>query len=450
MSEPPTSASASYKVNWNNTIGEFMPKYSNLNKIGAGAYGIVFSAYENSTGKNVAIKKLQITLDCNKLKRTLYELFIIKRMRHENITTTSDMFLCDEVEYNPPTKSAAFVMELVPISLHRRIHPDACADKLSPLTADEISKIICNVLRGVKYLHSCQISFSVPSRAFVSMRKAVCSSGRFEKLFTQVMHRDLKPPNILLNHNGNAVKICDFSLSRVVNFELLPLMTARVATLQYRAPEVFLTSGCYTQSVDLWSVGCTLAEMLTGQFLIEIAKSEIVHIENIFKVIGTPTEYQLDQVNGVGPETKSSILNMPQTEQKWPEEIRKSEVVLEFLTKLLKFVPGERLSAAEALEHRYLREHQHHRRPEQDEGVQIKFDEHLLLGTKADYLRAIEQEILGFHTDQHNEPNADLVQSQEILAQNESDTMFDDSRYSQASSESESMNQTSTAVCRTV
>jgi mitogen-activated protein kinase 1/3 len=81
-----------------------------------------------------------------------------------------------------------------------------------------------------------------------------------------VLHRDLKPSNLLLNANCD-LKVCDFGLARSANSteDNSGFMTEYVATRWYRAPEIMLTFQEYTKAIDVWSVGCILAEMLSGK-----------------------------------------------------------------------------------------------------------------------------------------------------------------------------------------
>lgn len=108
----------------------------------------------------------------------------------------------------------------------------------------------------------------------------MCHSNR-------IIHRDLKPQNILIDDRG-VVKIADFGLARGFTVPF-PELTHEVVTLWYRAPEILLGQASYTPSVDIWSVGCIYAEMLTGKPLFE-GECEIGQLFKIFQVLGTPNE----------------------------------------------------------------------------------------------------------------------------------------------------------------
>lgn len=101
-----------------------------------------------------------------------------------------------------------------------------------------------------------------------------------------VLHRDLKPSNLLLNASCD-LKICDFGLARTR--EASPFMTEYVVTRWYRAPELLLNSDNYTPAIDVWSVGCILAEML-GRKPIFPGKDPVDQLRLIVRILGVPSE----------------------------------------------------------------------------------------------------------------------------------------------------------------
>lgn len=101
-----------------------------------------------------------------------------------------------------------------------------------------------------------------------------------------IIHRDLKPSNILLNENCD-LKICDFGLSRNLSKEKKEDLTEYVVTRFYRAPEVMLSSHEYSKAVDVWSAGCSFAEILNGKVLFP-GQNYIEQINLIINLRGTP------------------------------------------------------------------------------------------------------------------------------------------------------------------
>ncbi|OMJ27298.1 Mitogen-activated protein kinase CPK1 [Smittium culicis] len=161
--------------------------------------------------------------------RTLREIKLLKLFDHENIISILDII-------RPPSfkqfDEVYIVQELMETDLHRVIRTQELSD-------DHCQYFIYQTLRALKYIHS-----------------------------ANVLHRDLKPSNLLLNSNCD-LKVCDFGLARGVNMgeddNGAGFMTEYVATRWYRAPEIMLTFKEYTKAIDIWSVGCILAEMISGR-----------------------------------------------------------------------------------------------------------------------------------------------------------------------------------------
>ena len=132
-------------------------------------------------------------------------------------------------------------------------------DKKLALDVSQIKCIMMQVLEGVSYIHS-----------------------------QNVMHRDIKGANILVDNKGN-IKITDFGLARKFDIRQGVNLTNRVVTLWYRSPELLLGSEHYTTAVDLWSVGCLFAELLTSKALFA-AGNEVGVLDSIYRKCGFPTE----------------------------------------------------------------------------------------------------------------------------------------------------------------
>lgn len=127
-----------------------------------------------------------------------------------------------------------------------------------PLTTDHVKVFLYQILRGLKYLHSARI-----------------------------LHRDIKPGNLLVNSNC-LLKICDFGLARVEEPDRWRAMTQEVVTQYYRAPELLMGSRHYTNAIDMWSVGCIFAELLSRRILFQ-ASTPLAQLELITDLLGTPT-----------------------------------------------------------------------------------------------------------------------------------------------------------------
>jgi len=172
-----------------------------------------------------------------------------------------------------------------------------------------------------------------------------------------VIHRDLKPSNVLLNGDCRA-KICDFGLARVMDPEQdhAGMLTEYVATRWYRAPEVMLNAKNYTSALDMWSIGCILAEML-GNKAVFPGKNYVDQLSKIFEIMGTPRGDDLKCIQSERP--REYVLKLPfkakqPLEKMFPDA---DQLVLDLLDKLLCFDPSKRLTASESLAHPYFGEY---------------------------------------------------------------------------------------------
>lgn len=208
-------------------------RYHFIRVIGSGAYGVVISAKDSQTNADIAIKMVPRAFhDEVDAKRILREIKLLKHFQHENIVTIMDM-MPPGANYVEDYHDVYMITDLMETDLHRIIYSK------QKLSLDHVQYFVYQVLRGLKYIHSCN-----------------------------VLHRDLKPSNLLVNSNCD-LKICDFGLARGVydsnamdgpNGSLL--LTEYVVTRWYRAPEIMLACHEYSKPIDIWSVGCIFAELI--------------------------------------------------------------------------------------------------------------------------------------------------------------------------------------------
>ncbi len=292
--------------------------------LGEGAYGVVCLALHKPTGTKVAIKKIQPFERSLFCVRTLREIKLLKHFKHENIISIFDIQKPGSFE---DFKEVYIIQELMQTDLHRAIISQR-------LTDDHVQYFIYQILRGLKALHS-----------------------------ANVIHRDLKPSNLLLNANCD-LKICDFGLARIDeqkqgNYANSPenkgisMMTEYVATRWYRAPEIMLTASKYTTAIDVWSVGCILAELLMGNPLFP-GKDYRDQLIMIFKVLGTPTGEDYHSIRS--RRAKEYIRSLPFYKKVPFQKILPyaNPLAIDLLSKMLTFNPSERITVVEALEHPYL------------------------------------------------------------------------------------------------
>ena len=160
-----------------------------------------------------------------------------------------------------------------------------------------------------------------------------------------IVHRDLKPENILVT-NGGTVKLAAFGLARIYSYQMA--LTPMVVTVWYRAPEVLLQS-TYAAPVDMWSVGCSFAEMFCRKPLF-CGKSEADQLGKIFDLIGLPPED--DWTREVSLPQGAFSSRGPRPVQSVVSELEESGAQL--LLEMLAFNPHKRISAFQALQHSYL------------------------------------------------------------------------------------------------
>jgi nemo like kinase len=191
------------------------------------------------------------------------------------------------------------------------------------LTQDHVKLFLYQILRGVKYLHTAGI-----------------------------IHRDIKPGNLLVNSNC-LLKICDFGLARVVEMNKNRDMTQEVVTQYYRAPELLLGAKHYDFSVDMWSVGCIYGELLNRKILF-LAANPLKQVDKIIDILGTPN---LDEVRSACDSAKRYVTQNRQFKprnMKVINEIAKDDDSRKLLLQLLCWDPEKRLTAEKALQHRYI------------------------------------------------------------------------------------------------
>ncbi|CAD8155670.1 unnamed protein product [Paramecium octaurelia] len=301
--------------------------YSPVEIIGSGAYGCVIQADDKNAkvekDRQVAIKKIERAFEHRLYaKRTLRELKILRLMKHENIVELKTLLLPKSRE---EFEDVYMVTELLETDLAQVIKSDQV------LTDEHIQLFLYQILRGLKYLHTAGI-----------------------------LHRDLKPRNLLLNRNCD-LKICDFGLGRAMadpsSSNNANIMTYYVETRWYRAPELLVSFKNYTPAVDMWSVGCILAELLLRKPFLR-GDSTKRQVKLIFELLGTPNEAYIQSFQDEKVQNNlRKVIKETGPKQGIPlEQLFKnaSKNALDLLRKLLTFDYRQRITVQQALEHPYL------------------------------------------------------------------------------------------------
>ncbi|KAK2648110.1 hypothetical protein Ddye_015599 [Dipteronia dyeriana] len=300
-------------------------EYERLNKINEGTYGIVYRARDKLTGEIVALKKVK--MDVGRKQElseygfpisSLREINILLSFNHPSIVNVKEVVVDD-------FDNVFMVMEYMEHDLKGLIET-----MKQPFSTSEVKCLMLQLLEGVKYLHD-----------------------------NWVLHRDLKTSNLLVNNQGK-LKVCDFGMSRQYGSPLKPY-TSLVVTLWYRAPELLLGMKKYSTAVDMWSVGCIMAELLAKKPLFN-GKTEVDQIDKIFKTLGTPTETIWPGFSEL-PGAKAQFVKQPYNllRKRFPAASFTgspvlSELGFDLLNNLLSYDPEMRITVDDALNHDWFRE----------------------------------------------------------------------------------------------
>ncbi|KAA1470740.1 Pkinase-domain-containing protein [Dentipellis sp. KUC8613] len=290
-----------------------MDRYAKLEKVGAceGTYGVVYKARDVGTNQIVALKKIRLEAEDEGVPSTaIREISLLKELKDDNIVRLLDIVHADQKLY--------LVFEFLDVDLKRFMEHGNSSG--TPLSLDLCKKFTHQLTSGLLYCHS-----------------------------HRILHRDLKPQNLLIDKRNN-LKLADFGLARAFGIPMRTY-THEVVTLWYRAPEVLLGSRHYSTAIDMWSVGCIFAEMVMRGNPLFPGDSEIDQIFKIFRVLGTPNEEVWPGVNQL-PDYKPSF---PQ----WSRHDLAEQVPyldragIDLLKQTLTYDTAKRISAKRALVHPY-------------------------------------------------------------------------------------------------
>ncbi|XP_053677640.1 stress-activated protein kinase JNK-like [Anopheles nili] len=297
---------------------------SQIIPIGKGAQGAVCSILDERTGQRLAVKKLlQPFRDVTIAKRSYREITLLRLVDHPNIIKL--LYAYTPQDTLDTFRDVYLFTELMDGNLRSVIG--------TKLDHERISFLLYQMLCGIKHLHAAGI-----------------------------IHRDLKPSNIVVCSNCN-LKILDFGLARSVDTSFA--MTQYVVTRHYRAPEIILNME-YDTKVDIWSIGCIMAELITGNVLFP-GTDHVDQWMRIVETLGTPRpEFIARTTPGAQRYINSQPINPGRPfEELFPDEAFQAaastrfphltnEVARDLLRRMLAFDPMERISVDEALQHPYI------------------------------------------------------------------------------------------------
>ena len=298
-----------------------MDKYQKIEKLGEGTYGIVYKAQNKVTQDIVALKRIRLDKEEEGIPCTaVREISLLKELHHKNIVRLLDILHTE--------KKLTLVFEYLDSDLKKFMDYLSSSSSGTPVflentmpDAELIRSFIYQLIKGMAYCH--------------------------EKL---VLHRDLKPQNLLINRKGE-LKIADFGLARSFG---APVRTysSEVVTLWYRSPDVLLGSRYYSTSVDLWSIGCIFAELVLKRPLFPGANVPD-QLHRIQRLLGRPKLRDWPGLQDY-PEYKDPAFWLDAEPMELADVFPTLEPHgIDLLSRFLQYSPDLRISAAEALMHPY-------------------------------------------------------------------------------------------------
>lgn len=224
-------------------------RYEKIDFLGEGQFATVYKARDIKTDIIVAVKKIKLgsRLEAQDgINRTaLREIKLLQELSHENLIGLLDVF--------GQKSNVSLVFDFMDTDLEIIVR-----DNNIVLTPANVKAYTIMTLKGLEYLHQ-----------------------------NWILHRDLKPNNLLVNREG-ILKIGDFGLAKAFGSPTR-INTHHVVTRWYRSPELLFGANQYSTGVDIWAVGCILAELLLRVPFLP-GESDLDQLSKIFQVFGTPTE----------------------------------------------------------------------------------------------------------------------------------------------------------------
>ena len=305
--------------------------YEILGKLGEGTFGEVHKARHVRKGNIVALKKILMHNEKDGFPITaLREIKLLKMLSHPNILRLEEM----AVEHRRGEgKKKAFMYMVTPYMDH-----DLSGLLENPtvrMTEPQIKCYMLQLLEGVRHLHA-----------------------------QKILHRDMKAANLLINNRG-ILQIADFGLARPYDEDppqpgrgggvAVRDYTTLVVTRWYRPPELLLQLRRYTTAIDLWGVGCVFGEMFKKRPILA-GKSDLNQLQQIFDLVGSPTEENMPGWNELPGFKKDGVTSYGLSKGHLPQVFRdQGPGVISLLTELLRLDWRKRINAIDALEHPYFK-----------------------------------------------------------------------------------------------
>lgn len=285
-------------------------------KLGEGTYGDVYYVRDVRKNKNVALKRVKFHGEQTQgiPATTVREIAILKEINHKNVVALEDVIFSQSASGE---LQLYLIFEAMDHDLKKLIKQHG-----GKIPFDLIRILMFHIVQGVEHLHS-----------------------------NKILHRDLKPDNVLISADNTSVKICDFGLSRTIHQPLRPY-SQEILTLWYRSPELCINNSSYSVGVDTWAIGCIFAELVTGTplFICQTASELML---KIVSTIGNPPAdiarmpAEMAQIMKMVPNKKETDLSQI--------VIGMDSDGMDLLRCLLRVNPLQRITCKEALQHPFFK-----------------------------------------------------------------------------------------------
>jgi cyclin-dependent kinase 2 len=294
----------------------FKSQIEKIEKLGEGSYGKVYKIFDKLRNQIVAMKKIKMTNDEEGLPpTTLREITLLREISHPSIIHMFDL------RYYSKERKLYLMFEYMDMDLRKFL--DRKSHEKRELDLAQIKRIFFSIIDAIDYLHE-----------------------------NNIMHRDLKPQNILINTAGDTIKIADFGLARHFNVPFRKY-SKEIVTLWYRAPEIIMGHKGYGIGVDIWSLGCIFYELFYGRPLFQ-GDCQVQTLFLIFSRLGTPNENIWPGVSEV-PDYKTEFPKFKKTGFEDLMRGRFDHLALDLLNHMLVLDPLKRLTCREIKQHPFFK-----------------------------------------------------------------------------------------------